>query len=181
MPVRSPRLPTGARGFTLIELITVVAVIMIVATLAIPSVLRARIAANEASAIATLRVIGNGQASYSASAGHGAYAAALATLATACPGGAEAFLPPDLAADPILKSGYRMELRVATASDVGPADCNGTVTRTAFYSTGVPIVPGLSGSRGFASSAPGTIYFTSTGVAPAEAAMLPGGGGSVLQ
>lgn len=53
------------KGFSLIELLIVVAIILIIAAIAIPNLLRSRIAANEASATATLRTINTAEITYS--------------------------------------------------------------------------------------------------------------------
>lgn len=55
------------RGFSLIELLIVVAIILIIAAIAIPNLVRARIAANEASATASMRTLGSGQLLYRSS------------------------------------------------------------------------------------------------------------------
>ena len=52
-------------GFSLIELLIVVAIILIIAAIAIPGLIRSRVAANEASAVATLRTINTAQTTYS--------------------------------------------------------------------------------------------------------------------
>ena len=52
------------KGFSLIELLIVVAIILIIAAIAIPNLLRARIAANESSAVASIRTINTAQISY---------------------------------------------------------------------------------------------------------------------
>ena len=52
------------KGFSLIELLIVVAIILIIAAIAIPNLLRARIAANESSAVASLRTLNTAQISY---------------------------------------------------------------------------------------------------------------------
>jgi type IV pilus assembly protein PilA len=67
------------RGFSLIELLIVVAIIMIIAAIAIPDFLKSKMAANQASAVGSLRVINSSEVMYNSSYGKG-YSASLQNL-----------------------------------------------------------------------------------------------------
>ena len=71
------------KGFSLIELLIVVAIILIIAAIAIPNLLRARIAANEASAVSSLRTINTSEVTYSTTYPTVGYAATLVALGPA--------------------------------------------------------------------------------------------------
>ena len=171
-------------GFTLIELLIVVAVIGIIAAIAIPGLLRARVAANESSAIASIRTINSAQHVYMSSCGNGSYATKLTILGDAGPTGAP-FISPDLSiADSIMKSGYQLDMEAGSESTSAVADgCNALGVAadlaSSYWVSNQPVAAGATGTRWFWSNTIGTIFFELADVFDAETIgnAAPGVGG----
>ena len=74
------------KGFSLIELLIVVAIILIIAAIAIPNLLRARIAANESSAVASVRTVNTAEVAYNSAYPTVGFSASLSNLTGTCTG-----------------------------------------------------------------------------------------------
>jgi len=130
-------------GFSLVELLIVVAVILIVAAIAIPNLIRARIAANESSAVSSVRTIMTAESAYNTTYPNFGYAAALTNLAGSppcTPSSANACLVDSILASGV-KAGYSFNAVGGTPSPLG--------ANTSFYVGAAPSAPNVSGIRRF--------------------------------
>lgn len=138
------------RGFSLIELLIVVAIILVIAALAIPSFMRAKIAANESSAVESLRSINTAEVQYSTTYGMGY--ADLTTIGSSTPGTCTATSTNACLIDEVLtkgtKSGYNFTVTIGGGTPV-----------VSYTSIAVPVVAGQSGQRGFCSDQSQVIRF----------------------
>ena len=167
-------------GFSLIELLIVVAIIGIIAAIAIPNLLASKRAANEASAIATMRVIFSSEATYQATTGAGAFGT-LANLNTAGLIDQVVNAADNAGGTPTAKSGYFFTAAPVAITGFQAFDA----TSIASVHTSVSSVTG-TGARAFYTNESGVMWFNTTAAAPTCTAttartVTPGTNGSVLQ
>jgi len=148
------------KGFSLIELLIVVAIILIIAAIAIPNLLRAKISANESSAVSSIRTINTAQISYESSYPTVGYAATVAALgpstSTGCttPSSANAclidWIVSQATAPTSAKAGYYFGMGATTTNGVNMGYTVG----------GAPAGFNQTGVRGFCSNADAVIRYT---------------------
>ena len=134
------------KGFSLIELLIVVAIILIIAAIAIPNLLRSRMAANEASAVGSLRTINTACVTYSTTYPNVGYPGSLAALGPVASATSTSADLVDSVLSAGTKSGY---LFTFTAGSGTPS--------TGYSVTADPISRGTSGQRGFYTDQSGVI------------------------
>jgi prepilin-type N-terminal cleavage/methylation domain-containing protein len=144
------------KGFSLIELLIVVAIILIIAAIAIPNLLRSRIAANEASAVGSVRTINTAEVTYATAYPNVGFATGLTALtgtAATCATATGATSANGCLIDSVLgsgtKSGYIFTL----------GGGSGAVPNTTYTDVAFPVTQGQSGQRSFFSDQSGVIRY----------------------
>lgn len=143
------------KGFSLIELLIVVAIILIIAAIAIPNLLRSKMAANESSAVGSMRTMNTASVSYSTT--YGGYPPALTNLGPATPATSTSADLIDSVLATGTKSGYTFAYTAVTS------DANGNIL--SYTITGAPLTLGTTGQRGFFTDQSGVIRGDATGTA----------------
>ena len=147
------------KGFSLIELLIVVAIILIIAAIAIPNLLRSRIAANEASAVGSMRTINTAEVTYASTYPEQGFATSLGVLGgsgtTAT--SSNALLLDDVlgcGTEPCKKSGYQFTTTTSGSAPVPTYSANAA-----------PITVDQTGKRYFYTDASGVIRYNNTAAA----------------
>ncbi len=157
------------KGFSLIELLIVVAIILVIAALAVPSFLRSRMAANESAAASAIRTVNSAQVSYNSAYPTVGYASKLAAL-----GGTNCNPPDPTAAcliDTVLaggtRSGYIFTLNNAGATVIGSAPSS------SYNVIAAPVEWNYSGIRYFCSYADAVVRYSMTAIASCNDTIAP--------
>ena len=143
------------KGFSLIELLIVVAIILIIAAIAIPNLIKSKMAANQSGAASTVRTINSGEVTYTAVCSQVGYSAALTDLYNTgtCVAG-NGIVDAVVGSATGVKSGY-------TYAEVGVAGANGTIDT--YTTTAVPLTIGSTGQNMFCSDESSVIRFDPSG------------------
>jgi type IV pilus assembly protein PilA len=144
------------KGFSLIELLIVVAIILIIAAIAIPAFVRSKIAANETSAVASLRDINTSEVTY-----NNTYPGTYASLTQLGPGGATCGIPSSTNA--CLIDNILANASSAAAPKSGYYFTIGGDLVTGYTSLAQPSGPNTTGTRTFCSDQTLVLFYDATG------------------
>jgi type IV pilus assembly protein PilA len=146
------------KGFSLIELLIVVTIILIIAAIAIPNLMKSKIQANETAAVGAMKTLSEGALLYSNT--YGGFPHALSDMGPGTGGTNASSASADLI-DSVLatgvKSGYKFSYAIVASDTAGNV--------LAFSITATPVVIGTTGQRSFFTDQSGTIRGTTSGTA----------------
>lgn len=178
-------------GLTFIEVLIVVAVIGVLASIAVPALMSARRHATESATAVSMHAIADAQHTFATSCAKGAFATRLTQLAQPPLSGGAPFIAPDLgAADTVVKGGYAYTLEGGSDGEPAQSDaCNGVPAEelsTSFYATATPdaassATAGLSssGAQHYWIGVGGTLFVSSQAITSTRGESSPPGAQSV--
>jgi type IV pilus assembly protein PilA len=154
------------KGFSLIELLIVVAIILIIAAIAIPNLLRSRMAANEASAVGSVRTINTSAVTYSSTYPNQGYPASLGALGPGAVTCTTATSTNACLIDDVLALGTKSGYTFGWTGDGNTPSVGYTINAT-------PVTVGTTGQRMFCSDQTGVIRYNAAGSGCAVASSNP--------
>jgi type IV pilus assembly protein PilA len=159
------------KGFSLIELLIVVAIILIIAAIAIPNLLRSKMAANESSAVGSLRTINTAEVTYATAYPNTGYSNTVGNLAGAAP-----CVTATTIAACLIDNVLGLAITAGTAKSgyfflYAPAAALGGIV-TAYTIESDPANAGTTGQRGFFTDQTGVIRYSVSGVAGAASSPI---------
>jgi len=144
------------KGFSLIELLIVVAIILIIAAIAIPNLMRSRMAANEASAVSAIRTITTSEHAYAQAYPDIGFTCTLSNMGPPASGQPVSSTGSDTL-DPVVSTGTKQGYSFSLSN------CTGTPVITGYQSVAVPLQVGATGQRAFCSDPSGIIQYAADG------------------
>jgi type IV pilus assembly protein PilA len=159
------------KGFSLIELLIVVAIILIIAAIAIPNLLRSKMAANESSAVGSMRTINTAEVTYSTAYPNQGFSPTLVAL-----GGAAPCTVATTASACLIDNFLALASTAATGKSgyfftYAPGAAAGGTVNT-YSNTAAPVTAGTTGQRGFFSDHTGVIRYAISGAATVASSPL---------
>jgi prepilin-type N-terminal cleavage/methylation domain-containing protein len=146
------------KGFSLIELLIVVTIILIISAIAIPNLMKSKMSANETAAVGALKALTESAVMYSNS--YGGFPHSISNLGPSGGGPVSSSAAADLIDSGLatgVKSGYKFTFTVVATDPAGNV--------VSYAITAVPVTPGSTGQKSYYTDESGTIRVSNSGTA----------------